>query len=250
MSNTGNRKRRSNNQNNHSTVRHGSHPKIKKDSHTTLGADNAANFEDESDVGSLNTKSEVAYTGDSAPPSVFSDDHLSLAGSATSELKELSKDAQADDLMNMLDGLDRNGAADPPEGESVSSDAVATENSHTVTGAVAETETQRFILRVDILSCSDLRNADGPRSKSDPYVVVKIGRKKGRSRTVKNNLHPIFNDRFEFVFNAIVSSPLHIEFGIRLIMIARPYRALMSKALTLNAEVFVMNWIFLCWEKC
>ena len=145
MSNTGTESG-SNNQNNHSTVRHGSHPKIKKDSHTTLGADNAANFEDESDVGSLNTKSEVAYTGDSAPPSVFSDDHLSLAGSATSELKELSKDAQADDLMNMLDGLERNGAADPPEGESVSSDAVATENSHTVTGAVAEAETQRFIL--------------------------------------------------------------------------------------------------------
>eukprot|EP00946_MAST-07B_sp_MAST-7B-sp1_P004575 g4575.t1 len=211
MSNTGNRKRRSNNQNNHSSVRPGSHPKIKKDSHTNLGADNSANFEDESDIGSLNTKSEVAYTGDSAPPSVFSDDHLSLAGSATSELKELSKDAQADELLNMLDGLDRNSTSNPREGEPMSSDAVVAENSHRVTRATAETERQRFTLRVDILSCSDLRNADGPRSKSDPYVVVKIGQKKGRSRTVKNDLHPIFNDRFDFIFNEIVSSPLHIE---------------------------------------
>ena len=35
------------------------------------------------------------------------------------------------------------------------------------------------VLCVDILSCTGLRNADGPGGKSDPYVKVKMGNKKG-----------------------------------------------------------------------
>ena len=54
------------------------------------------------------------------------------------------------------------------------------------------------VLRVDILSCSDLREGDGKGKKSDPYVKIKIGKKQGRTRTVKRHLHPVFDERFEF----------------------------------------------------
>jgi hypothetical protein len=76
---------------------------------------------------------------------------------------------------------------------------------------LAETGASRNTLRVDILSCSGLRNADGIGNKSDPYVVVKIGKKRGRTRTVKSHLHPVFNERLEFRVEAPALALLNIE---------------------------------------
>jgi hypothetical protein len=67
------------------------------------------------------------------------------------------------------------------------------------------------VLRVDILSCSDLREADGAGNKSDPYVKVKTGKKKGRTRTVKSHLHPVFNERFEFRIEEDALDALNLE---------------------------------------
>jgi Leucine-rich repeat (LRR) protein len=236
MSNAGNRgKRRSNNQSNHGGVRLGSRSenRSRNKNHANSGG-NGSNVPsgDESEVGSLHAKSEVAYDGsaagsligDSAPPSVFSDDHLSVAGSATSEFNKEMKEQQQtedimhrDELMNMLDGVSGGDRASALSGgETPPNDGNAASSAAAAAAAVAKEEpaeagASRNVLRVDILSCSDLRNADGPGSKSDPYVVVKIGKKKGRSRTVKSHLHPVFNERLEFRVEAPSPAPLNIE---------------------------------------
>lgn len=85
------------------------------------------------------------------------------------------------------------------------------ESAVTADASTAASAAPLNVLRVDILSCYDLREADGAGKKSDPYVRVKIGKKKGRTRTVKKHLHPVFNERFEFAVEAPASSLLNIE---------------------------------------
>ena len=85
----------------------------------------------------------------------------------------------------------------PPEGPPAQEEATVDATlGATLSNAVGKSSPN--VLRLDILSCFDLREADGAGNKSDPYVKIKMGKKKGRTRTVKNHLHPIFNERFEF----------------------------------------------------
>lgn len=65
-------------------------------------------------------------------------------------------------------------------------------------------------IKVTIVSATDLVNADallGGRvdamfgGKSDPYVIVKLGEEKFKTKTMKNNLNPEFNEEFTFQWN-------------------------------------------------
>lgn len=50
------------------------------------------------------------------------------------------------------------------------------------------------------------------KGKSDPYAVARVGNQKYRSKTIKENLNPVWNERFEFVVHEVPGQDLEMDF--------------------------------------
>jgi len=65
-------------------------------------------------------------------------------------------------------------------------------------------------LEVTVLSCQDLPDLDGSFNLTDPYVVVKVGSRKERTKAVSGNLDPTFDEETStFLFDNISELALH-----------------------------------------
>lgn len=65
------------------------------------------------------------------------------------------------------------------------------------------------VVRVQILSARDLIKADII-GKSDPYVVITLGRQRFKTKVVKCSLNPNFNEAFMFSWNSTDKLMLHV----------------------------------------
>lgn len=56
----------------------------------------------------------------------------------------------------------------------------------------------KCIVRVTVVQARKLVKSDLLLNKSDPYVVITIGGTKKRTKKIRRNLNPVFNERIDF----------------------------------------------------
>lgn len=64
------------------------------------------------------------------------------------------------------------------------------------------------VISVNLISASDLINSDIV-GVSDPYVILSLPNQSATSKTINNDLDPVFNQHFSFLWNG--SDPLQVE---------------------------------------
>ncbi|XP_069472713.1 extended synaptotagmin-3 [Ambystoma mexicanum] len=75
----------------------------------------------------------------------------------------------------------------------------------------------RGVLRVNLIEAEKLVPKDNYlkgiiKGKSDPYAVARVGNQKFRSKTIKENLNPTWNEKFEFVVHEVPGQDLEMDF--------------------------------------
>ena len=66
-------------------------------------------------------------------------------------------------------------------------------------------------MRLRVIGCKDLKRADGFLGKSDPYAVVYWnGEKLGTTKTIEDNLNPVWNEDFPITINLEMKNTLRI----------------------------------------
>ncbi|KAM4609367.1 extended synaptotagmin-3 isoform 2-T2 [Polymixia lowei] len=74
----------------------------------------------------------------------------------------------------------------------------------------------RGVVRVHLLEARDLMAKDTymlgiVKGKSDPYAVLRVGNRQLKSKTIKENLHPRWNEVYEFVIHEAPGQELEVE---------------------------------------
>jgi len=69
---------------------------------------------------------------------------------------------------------------------------------------------ENFILKLDVLEAKDLKIMDISGS-SDPYCIISMDNLEKKTRTIKCNLNPVFDEHFEFPIKQLETAELQIQ---------------------------------------